>query len=68
MTLKDEVEQGIKELLVITPIMKDLHNDVSNQLLFFKHDIISIDKNKYNKKYDNVLNNLKDKGFNIMIA
>jgi hypothetical protein len=68
MNLKEEVQQGINELLLITPIMKDLHNDVNNQLLFFKHDIIPIDKNKYNKSYDNILNNLKEKGFNIMIA
>lgn len=68
MTLKEEIEQGIKELLTITPIMKDLHNDVNNQQLFFNHNIIPIDKNKYNNSYDHVLNNLKDKGFKILVA
>jgi hypothetical protein len=67
MCLKDEIKQGIDELLAITPIMKDLHNDVDNQLLFLKHDIIQIDKNKYNKEYDNLLNSLKLKGFIIII-
>lgn len=68
MTLKEEIEQGIKELLTITPIMKDLHNDVNNQQLFFNHNIIPIDKNKYNNSYDHVLNNLKDKGFKILVT
>jgi len=68
MTLIEEVEQGIKELLTITPIMKDLHNDINNQQLFFNHDIIPIDKNKYNNSYDNVINKLKDKGFKILVA
>lgn len=43
MTLKEEIEQGIKELLIITPIMKDLHNDINSQQLFLMHDIIPID-------------------------
>ena len=68
MTLKEEIEQGIKELLTITPIMKDLHNDVNNQQLFFNHNIIPIDKSKYNSDYNNILDSLKIKGFTIMIA
>jgi len=68
MTLREEIEQGIKELLVITPMIKDLHNDVNNQLLFKDYNIIPIDKRKYNNKFDNILNSLKDKGFIISIA
>jgi hypothetical protein len=68
MTLTEEIEQGIKELLVITPMIKDLHNDVNNQLLFFKYNIIPIDKSKYNSGYDSILNSLKEKGFDILIA
>jgi hypothetical protein len=68
MTLREEVEQGIKELLIITPMMKDLHNNTNNQQLFFEHDVIPIDKNKYKKEYDKVLNKLRDKGFTILIA
>ena len=68
MTLTEEIEQGIKELLVITPMIKDLHNDVNNQLLFKDYNIIPIDKRKYNNKFDNILNSLKDKGFIISIA
>lgn len=68
MTFKEEIEQGIKELLIITPIMKDIHNDINNQQLFFNHDVIPIDKSKYNKSYDIVLNKLKSKGFKILVA
>lgn len=68
MTFKEEIEQGIKELLIITPIMKDLHNDINSQQLFLMHDIIPIDKSKYNIKYNNVLNSLKDKGFKILLV
>jgi len=68
MTLREEAQQGINELLVITPIMKDLHNDINNQLLFFKYNVIPIDKTKYNNGYNGVLDNLKDKGFTILIA
>jgi len=68
MTLKEEIEQGINESLVITPMMKDLNNDVNNQLLFKEYNIISIDEGKYNKKYDNVLNSLRSKGFIILVA
>ena len=68
MTLTEEIEQGINELLIITPMMKDLYNDVNNQLLFKDYNIIPIDKRKYNNKFDNILNSLKDKGFIISIA
>jgi len=68
MTLREEIEQGINELLIITPMMKDLYNDVNNQLLFKDYNIIPIDKRKYNNKFDNILNSLKDKGFIISIA
>jgi len=68
MTLREEIEQGINELLIITPMMRDIHNDVNNQLLFKEYNIISIDESKYNKRYDNVLNSLKSKGFTILIA
>jgi len=68
MTLREEIEQGINELLAITPMMRDLHNDINNQLLFKEYNIIPIDKSKYNNKFDNILNSLKDKGFTILIA
>lgn len=64
----DDVQQGIKELVIVTPIMHDIHNNESNMILFKHMNVIPIDKNKYESKYDVVLDSLRNKGFEIMIA
>ena len=64
----DDVQQGIVELIQVTPIMVNVHRNEYARKLFVEHNTIPVDKNKYKSIYDKVLLSLQNKGFKILIA